>query len=399
MRDKITLLAGVEEPESTPWAPFDPRAVDFLAALSEAVLHDGETRQQEAACAFGFWCRRSRLEALARRHASPLPRLGRGLAFHLAPSNVPVLFAYTMAIGLLAGNANVVRLSARRVEGEAALLRLLEQMLNRPEHAAVRARTALITYERDNAITAAWCARCDARVIWGGDETVANLRSMPMPPHGVELAFPDRWSLAVLSQRALSDLDGEGLNTLVHRFYNDTYQMDQNACSSPQLVLWLEDGGTPQIRRRWWEALAAEVEARYPFGPFQAARKRERLYLEAMTRTDPPISAVEQYRGNRLYVANLPELPEELDGLRGIFGLFFQCGISALEELAPKLTPKVQTLVCGGLEPRQVARFLAEHHVRGVDRVVPLGQALELDTLWDGKDLIAGLSRVIASEG
>lgn len=399
MRDEVTLLAGVEAPERTPWAPFDPRAVEFLAALSQAVLRDGEARRVDADSAFGFWCRRSRLEALALRHAAPLPRLGRGLVFHLAPSNVPALFAYTLAIGLLAGNANVVRLSSRRVEAEGPLLRLLNQVLARPEHAAVKARTSLIAYSRDNAVTAAWCARCDARVVWGGDATVAALRAMPMPPHGVELAFPDRWSLAVLSQKALSELDGEALGALTHRFYNDTYQLDQNACSSPQLVLWLEDGGTPQVRRRWWEALAAEVEARYPFGPFQAARKRERLCLEAMTRTDPPVSAVERYRGNRLYVADLPALPAELDGLRGIFGLFYQCALPSLEELVPKLTPKVQTLACGGLEPRQVAQFLADHQARGVDRVVRLGQALELDTLWDGKDLIAALSRTIGSEG
>ena len=122
MRDNVTHLAGAEQVDAAPWPPFDPRAVDFLAELSAEVLRSPDTRRQEASAAFGFWCRRARLEALAARHASPLPRLGRGLAFHLAPANVPALFAYTLAIGLLAGNANVVRLSSRRVEGEAPLL-------------------------------------------------------------------------------------------------------------------------------------------------------------------------------------------------------------------------------------------------------------------------------------
>ena len=115
MRDNVTLLAGAEQVDAAPWLPFDPRAVDFLAELSAEVLRGPDTRRQEASAAFGFWCRRARLEALAARHASPLPRLGRGLAFHLAPANVPALFAYTLAIGLLAGNANVVRLSSRRM--------------------------------------------------------------------------------------------------------------------------------------------------------------------------------------------------------------------------------------------------------------------------------------------
>ena len=41
------------------------------------------------------------------------------------------------------------------------------------------------------------------------------------------------------------------------------------------------------------------------------------------------------------------------------------------------------------------AALLARAGARGVDRVVPLGQALEMDTVWDGRDLIAALSRII----
>lgn len=357
MRDNVTLLAGAEQVDAAPWPPFDPRAVDFLAELSAEVLRGPDTRRQEASAAFGFWCRRARLEALAARHASPLPRLGRGLAFHLAPANVPALFAYTLAIGLLAGNANVVRLSSRRVEGEAPLLAALRRVLERPEHATVRA--------------------------------------MPMPPHAVELCFPDRWSLAVFSQRAFSALTPEERGALAHRFYNDTYQMDQNACSSPQLVLWLEDGGDPACRGRWWEAVAAEAAERYPFGPFQAARKLERLCLCAMTMEEPAVAAVERYQGNLLYVARLAGLSGNLPSLAGGFGLFFEAALPSLEALAPLLPPKAQTLVCGGLEPSETAALLARAGARGVDRVVPLGQALEMDTVWDGRDLIAALSRII----
>ncbi len=395
MRDNVTLLAGTAQPETGPWAPFDPRAVDFLAELSAELLRDPEARRQEAAAAFGFWCRRSRLEALALRHASPMPRLGRGLVFHLAPSNVPALFAYSLAIGLLAGNANLVRLSSRRVEEEGPLLAAIDRVLERPAHADVRGRISLVTYPRDNAITAAYCADCDARVVWGGDATVAAVRAMPMPPHAVELCFPDRWSLAVFSQRAFTALTAEERSALAHRFYNDTYQMDQNACSSPQLVLWLEDGGDPACRALWWEAVAAEAAERYPFGPFQAARKLERLCTCAMTMEHPAVAGVERWQGNLLYVVRLAELAGELPSLAGGFGLFFEGVLSGLEELAPLLPAKAQTLVCGGLDPAETAAALARLGARGVDRVVPLGQALEMDTIWDGKDLIAALSRII----
>lgn len=395
MEEIVTLLAGVAQPSPTPWVIFDPRAVAFLCDLSADLLRTPEARAQDVAAAFGFWRRPAHLQALARRHASPVPRLGRGLVFHVAPSNVPALFGYTMAIGLLADNANVVRASSHRGEADAVLLARLAQVLDRPEHGQVRERLSIVTYGRDNGVTAAYCARCDGRVVWGGDATVAALRAMPMPPHAVEFSFPDRWSLALFSQAAFSAMDGEELAVQARRFYNDTYQMDQNACSSPHLVLWLEDGGTPDCRARWWRTVAEQVVRRYDLGFYQAARKKETLCRLAMTMDTPPIASVEQYEGNRLYVACLDRLPADPTGLRGGFSLFFQSAVSGWEALLSLLSPKVQTLVCGGIEPEPLARYLAERGAGGVDRVVRLGQALEMDTIWDGKDLISGLSRSI----
>lgn len=393
MRNDIILLGGVERPEAVPWAPFAPEAIDFLEAVSEAVRACGDRREELAA--FAFWCRRSHLESLKIRHACPQPRLGRGLIFHVAPSNVPAMFAYTYAIGLLAGNANIVRLSTRRGEMEARLCGILKETLDRPCFEAVKARSAFVSYERDDEITGAYLAGCDGRVIWGGDEAVSAIRRLPMPPHAVELCFPDRWSFALLSQAYLSAQKEEELEELACRFYNDTYFMDQNACSSPQMVIWLKDGGEETIRRRWWEAVAKRAGERYSLGPYRAARKYERFCREAMTMTAPSVARLEKFGGNLVYVAGLDALPVAPIELKGGFGLFYESETENLEALLPMLSAKVQTLCCAGLEPGKVAAFLAEHRAKGVDRVVPIGRALEMDTVWDGHDLIGALSRMI----
>lgn len=394
MKDEITLLAGVEDPESRPWVPFDPRVIGFLSALSQAIRESGERREEEAA--FGFWCRHSHLEALRARHESPMLRVGRGLLFHIAPSNVPAMFAYTLAIGMLAGNANRVRLSTRQGETEGQLCHIFRTLLNRPEFEEIKVRTSLLTYERNDLLTAQYAAQCDGRVVWGGDETVSALRKMPLPPHGVELSFPNRRSIALLRKSHLSGLEQEELEGLAHRFYNDTYRMDQKACSSPQLVIWLEDGGEEGIRERWWEAVAREAARQYPFGAYQAFRKLEAFSLAAMTLEDPPVEGVDRFQGNLLMVARLaapPQRPLELDGG---FGLFFECRIERLDQLLPLLSPKIQTLTVAGTDMLEIAEFIQKKGARGVDRVVPVGQALEMDTIWDGKDLISQLSRILA---
>jgi len=389
----VTLLAGVLQPEREPYPVFSPETMEFLAAVS-AEIGASELHSIPEIAAFGFWCRRAHLEALAKRHASPFPRLGRGLAFHIAPSNVPTMFAYSYTIGLLAGNANIVRLSERGGEISTLLCACIGRMLDRPEFEAIKRRTSFISYGRDDAVTAAYMAECDARVVWGGDETIRRIRALPMPPHAVELVFPDRWSFALFSQAAFSQADEETLAVWAHRFYNDTYLMDQNACSAPHLVVWENDGGDSTVRLRWWEKVAAEAQAAYRFGAYQAARKYEQLCLAAMTL--PEEISVKQYAGNLLYVATLAKLPANaVETLRGTFGFFFETEIRAKEELLPLLSFKVQTLCAEGYRREGLARFFAQRRASGIDRIAALGQAMEMDTIWDGKDLIAELSRFI----
>ena len=389
----ITVLAGVLHPQRDPYPVFSPEAIAFLSAVS-AEIAASELHNIPEIAAFGFWCRNAHLETLKQRHASPFPRLGRGMVFHITPSNVPTMFAYSYAIGLLAGNANIVRLSARNSEISRLLCACIGRVLNRPDFESVKKRSSFISYNRDTAVTAAYTADCDARVIWGGDETIRDIRTLPLPPHAVELVFPDRWSFALFSQAASSRAGDEMLALWAHRFYNDTYLMDQNACSTPHLVVWEADGGNPAVRFRWWEKVAKEAQTAYQFDAYQAARKYERLCLSAMAL--PEEISVRQYAGNLLYVAHLKTPPVQAsETLRGTFGFFFETEIRNKEELLPLLSYKVQTLCAEGYRREELAQFFAQHHAAGIDRIIALGQAMEMDTIWDGKDLIAALSRLI----
>ena len=184
MRDNVTLLAGAEQVDAAPWLPFDPRAVDFLAELSAEVL-----RGPGHPAAGGL--RRLRLLVPPGPPGRPWPRAtpprcpgwAEGWPSIWPPPMCPPCLPTPWPSACWRGTPTWCGLSSRRVGGGgppcwAALRRVLE----RPEHAAVRARTSLITYGRDDAVTADYCARCDARIVWGGDATVAAVRAMPMTP-------------------------------------------------------------------------------------------------------------------------------------------------------------------------------------------------------------------------
>ena len=90
--------------------PFSDRVVDYLDALSKELSKDPDIRNFPDVATFGFFCRRANILFLKKKnYFDNHLRLGRGILFHIAPSNVAVNFGYSLVSGLLAGNFNIVR--------------------------------------------------------------------------------------------------------------------------------------------------------------------------------------------------------------------------------------------------------------------------------------------------
>lgn len=107
------LLGSAERVDPNPAVTCATDRIAFLAELSRRLLADHTNRRFPDVVAFAFWCRKAALESLAQKYRDRGLRVGLGPVFHLAPSNVPINFAYSLAFGLLAGNSNIVRLPSR----------------------------------------------------------------------------------------------------------------------------------------------------------------------------------------------------------------------------------------------------------------------------------------------
>ena len=55
----------------------------------------------------------------------------------------------------------------------------------------------------------------------------------------------------------------------------------------------------------------------------------------------------------------------------------------------------VQTLSYFGFTKTEMNSMIQEIGSDGIDRIVPIGQALNFDTFWDGYDLIRTLTRTV----
>lgn len=391
----MSVLLG--EPEelaaARPLRPFDGMACEFLQALSSRLLRDPEARAHPDVMAFGYWCRRAHVDRLAHQFGTGPARLGRGLAFHIAPANVPVNFAYSFAFSLLAGNANLVRVPSADFPQVRILIRLASEVLSEPRFGPLKAMTAFVRYDKDEDITARLSASCSVRIVWGGDSTIREVRRLVLPPRSVELVFPDRYSFCVLGPEQVAEAGDEALTRLAESFYNDAFLMDQNACSSPHLVVWL--GGDAQLGRaqdRFWQALASVAQRRYELAPVHAVDKFTSLCRLAIER--PEVQRVQRH-GSWVHRLSLSALPAGLEQLRGRFGQFFEWSTADLQALASLVNERYQTLTYFGVSRERLLDFVLDNRLAGIDRIVAVGRALDIDVVWDGQEVLRLLSRVI----
>jgi hypothetical protein len=387
----------LERAASAPaWAPFDARATAFVARFSRHLLTHPQARQFPEMAALGHWFRGASLRDLAARYpAQPgLLRLGRGLAFHIAPANVDSVFMYSWLLSLLAGNANLVRVSQAGSPQQDFVMAALRATLAEPVGADVAGRVVLLTYPHDEALTRAISARCQLRVVWGGDATVATLRAIPLRPTAAELCFPDRFSAAALNAAAVLALDEAGLANLARGFYNDAFWFAQQACSSPRMLAWV-GADAAAAAARFWGAVETEL------------RRHEAGNSGAMTMAR--LAASFEYAAAglaHLGPNTLGSYPLRLvmdQGLNAAVreihcgnGLFLEQSAATLAELAPQFSDKEQTLSVFGFDREALIAFVEALPPRAVDRLVPIGQALSFAPVWDGQDMILSCTRLIS---
>lgn len=396
MSNAVERLCG-REPEQglRPLRPFAPEALDFLSALSATLLKDREAKAYPDVITFAYFCRKAHLTRLEEEYAGRLDgRLGRGVVFHIAPSNVPINFAYSLTAALLSGNGSIVKASSRDFPQTRIVCRAMEKLLTE-DFAPLAPYVCVMTYPREaQEVTEAFSARCHARVIWGGDETVRRVREAALPPRAVEVAFADRYSLLCIRPEAVAALSEEALERLAKDFYNDTYLTDQNACTSPRLIYWVGEGDSREASERFFRTMGAYARQRYELPAVTAVDK-----LTAACRAAMKLEGAEIIPGPDNWVTRVrvKALCPELYELRSPGGFFLEYAAPTLDALRDFVTPRVQTLSYLGLSPEELSRFVLENGLTGVDRIVPVGHTMDFSLVWDGYDLIQTLSRKISA--
>lgn len=395
MLDGVKIVVG--DPDAFDWTycdePFSDRIVNFCADLSRSILTDPRCRDYPDLMTFGFFCRKANVMRIQAGYAADGLRLGRGIVFHVAPANIPVNYLFSFIFSLLSGNGNILRLPSRRFPQVELANALVAQLLDRPDYAALARATLFLESERDAICLDEFVERADGLMVWGGDQTVQHFRAKPRKARSVELSFFDRYSACIFDAQAILAATDDEREKLCQQFFNDSFLVDQNACSSPRLVFWR---GAPlqveQAQAQFWSAMAEYTQRRYELNGVSVVDKM----IETVKALQAYPGARLERSGNYIYRLSLPRIDANITRIEARFGLFLEAAAETLDPFYLAISEKYQTVTTYGIALAIIAEGVRRHRVKGIDRVVPVGAALEVNVLWDGHDIVRSLSRIVA---
>ena len=224
----------------------------------------------------------------------------------------------------------------------------------------------------------------DGAMIWGGQEAVLSVRSLPFP-HWAKLAvFGPRLSVAAMDAGAWSNEAEQ--ESWCQRIARDVWQFDQQACSSPQALFLERRAGCPvagfvSVLERAFrtENRQHPRQAISPTLTSAICRARASWLLADTSRRAIFPSGPDW----TLLLGSGAALPEPVQGKT-----LHILEVDNLLEPVGRFDGNVQTLGLAMADAGREAELAALAGKRGVDRVVKLGRMHLFVPPWDGMDLV-----------
>jgi hypothetical protein len=372
-----------------PEEPFSENAISFLNTLSTLLRKNPQSNNFPEIATFAFFCRKANLLQLKKEYYPKNNlRIGRGIVFHISPSNMSINFAYSLVSGILSGNLNIVRLPSKQFKQADIILSAIKVLSGEPEFNFYTQRMLFIRYDKLNSATAYFSSICNARIIWGGNNAIQEIKKNKLSDSAIDVTFGDKYSICIINADIY--LHEISPKKIAQAFYNDTFLFDQQACTSPHLIVWLgSDENVANSKKIFWDNLYDLAKQQYDLQPHSvidklAAFYHQAIHMDGIKKTHMP--------DNLIWRIELNELSEEVDKYRGNCGYFVEYKAISLLELSGIISKKYQTIACYGIEKENWDQFNTKNKIQIYDRIRPIGKTSNFSLTWDGYNLIDTLS-------
>ena len=378
---------------------FSETIISFLSDVSQHILKTPNITRYPELVSLAYWLRKGNIQPIISDFHKTIDEkevvVPRGVAFHVAPSNVDSIFLYSWALSMLAGNINIVRVSQSHSEQITLLFDVIRKCMQFERYNAVAKRNIILTYQHNEDISVFLSERADVRILWGGDETITTIRSLPSKPTTKDIAFADKFSYCIIKATAYLQLTEEKCIEIGRLFFNDAYWFDQMACSSPRIVYFIGDVSTCEAASsRFWKTVADELKQRRVEDTMSIAMNKL-VFLYESALEDISLKRHENFEYDKPAVVRIAVNDKRIPSEHCGGGFFFECFLDKLNDLMLVVQAKDQTVTHFGFEKKDLQNFILSVGGKGIDRIVPIGQAMNFSPVWDGYVLLDELTKRI----
>jgi hypothetical protein len=311
------------------------------------------------------------------------------VCLHIAPANIPMNFAFSFIMGFLSGNKNIVRLPSKKFEQIDIFLEHFNRIIGQDSFISLARKNFFVRTGRDSIKLIELVSRTNSLVVWGGDSTVNKFRNFDKKPSCVEAYFPDRVSSVLFNCDKLIERNSDEIQQLCVDFYNDTYLVDQNACSSASMICWYsENNNFAQAKDLFTEYMNRYLTKNYTLETISRVEKTIDVvrYCESIDNS----VQIEKTSDKLWYVTYDDHKP-----IKPKLGVFVSKKLTSLTQLEPLFRTNEQTLAYYGFDSTDILAQFSGNSPCLIDRIVPVGKALDIGLIWDGKNMIYTLSKYV----
>ena len=380
--------------------------IELLGQLGKSIVKERDLGALEGASFISLWLRKDNLERICKLNfmdnsfvdgfadsgiGFKMVAQPRGIVCHWVASNVPTLSFFSLVMGILTKNGNVLKVSEENQGILVALLRSLSGLKAEVEGKEfggmdiVKAVSIVSFDSKETAHGEGFSMIADCKVIWGGGDSVKAITALPQKETCETIPFGPKYSFGVFDR---GSVEGADFRQDLRKVLRDVLLFNQMACSSPQ-VLFFEKGGKTlgeiaQIMKEEFSALPERVLDR-PIPQHIASKiiNARGMYLLS----DDKEAVAPDGLDWTILINKEPGLEEPIHG-----GCVFIKEVGDIGDVLPFVTRKIQAIVLCTTDNVRREAFAKAATEKGADRIVLPGAAHDFTLPWDG---IMALNRLV----
>ena len=401
----IGLVRELEENRRALFDCPDEIIIHLLAQFGKEIIKDPSLVSIPGLSYLSLWLRRENLHAIYHVNLEKIPgtkdpisvdsriemiHVPRGIVCHWIAGNIPLLGFFSLVLAALGKNASILKIHPSVYKYLNPLLQKLEQVIvniNGVSYSGsiITSAVSLVSFPgRAESLSRDFSLSADCRVIYGSDEAVQTISSLPHQVHADTIVYGPKYSFAVFDKDAISSPD---FPSMLKKLAQDIVLYNQAACSSPHTVFFEKSFiHLHDIAEQLKSALQSLPERMfYPLDEgiaISVINTRTRYLLDS----SKDILIPDDMKWT-ICINDIVSLEEPVQGR-----CVFVKEVMDIDLVLPLVTRKVQTVALGMADHERKERYVRELAYRGVDRVMAPGTMHEYTQPWDG---ILGAGRMV----